>query len=68
MLFAAVTHPVEGLSLETFLTLRVEKPPDLFSGHTETNDIHNITAVGVLETVNTKLNVKILSELKCFEF
>jgi hypothetical protein len=25
MLFAAITHPVEGLSLETFLTPNVEK-------------------------------------------
>jgi hypothetical protein len=25
MLFAAVTHPVEGLSLETLLTLKLEK-------------------------------------------
>jgi hypothetical protein len=32
MLFAAITHPVEGLSLETFLTLKVEKSLSCFAG------------------------------------
>jgi hypothetical protein len=32
MLFAAITHLVEGLSLETFLTLKVEKSLICFAG------------------------------------
>jgi hypothetical protein len=32
MLFAAITHLVEGLSLETFLTLKVEKSLIFFAG------------------------------------
>jgi hypothetical protein len=32
MLFAAVTHLVQGLSLETLLTLRVEKSLICFAG------------------------------------
>jgi hypothetical protein len=51
MLFAAVTHLVEGLSLEALLALKMEK----FSGYTETNSIHNRTTVEiVLENANKK--------------
>jgi hypothetical protein len=32
MLFAAITHLVEGLSIETFLTLKVEKSLICFAG------------------------------------
>jgi hypothetical protein len=32
MLFAAITHLVEGLSLETFFTLKVEKSLSCFAG------------------------------------
>jgi hypothetical protein len=32
MLFAAITHLVEGLSLETFLTLKVDKSLIFFAG------------------------------------
>jgi hypothetical protein len=32
MLFAAITHLVEGLSLETFFTLKVEKSLICFAG------------------------------------
>jgi hypothetical protein len=37
MLFAAVTSLADGLSLETLLTLKVEKVSNLLSGCTETN-------------------------------
>jgi hypothetical protein len=33
MLFAAITHLVEGLSLEIFLTLKSGKVPDLLCGY-----------------------------------
>jgi hypothetical protein len=55
MLFAAVTRLVEALSIEPLLTLKVEKPPNWLSGHTETNDIHNITTVSFpVEIMNVK--------------
>jgi hypothetical protein len=43
MLFAAVRHLAEGLSLETFTDIIGGKAFNLLSGHTETNSIHNRT-------------------------
>jgi hypothetical protein len=54
-LFAAVTHLVEELRLETLLILKVEKSLNFLFGYTETNRIHNGTTVSsVLENVNKK--------------
>jgi hypothetical protein len=59
MLFAAVTHPVEGLSLETLLTLKFEKNLyNLLLGYTESKSIHWNNSF-VLESVN-KWSLKIL--------
>jgi hypothetical protein len=44
-MFAAVTHLIKGLSLETLLTLKVEKFHNLLSGHTESSSINNRTTV-----------------------
>jgi hypothetical protein len=41
MLFVAVTHLVEGLSLEALLTLKVEKSVNLFTGYTAEDDLNN---------------------------
>jgi hypothetical protein len=56
MFFAGVTHPVEGLSFETLLTLKVEKSNVLvLSVYTETNSTRNRATVNfVLVTVNKK--------------
>jgi hypothetical protein len=62
MLFVAVTHLIEGLSLETLPTLKVEKSVNLFSGYTETENIHFTTTVNfAFEKVNKKQSLKILS-------
>jgi hypothetical protein len=55
MLFSAVTHLVERLSLETLLTLKVEKIRNLLSGYTDTSNVNNGRRVSfVLENVNKK--------------
>jgi hypothetical protein len=55
MLFAAVTHLVEGLSLETLLTLQVEKSLICLVGTRRlTVSIIKQTVNFVLETVNKK--------------
>jgi hypothetical protein len=66
ILFAAVTHLVEGLHLEIFLGGKVF---NWLSGYTETNSIHTRKTVNfVLENVNIKYSVKIFSpEIKRFE-
>jgi hypothetical protein len=54
MLFAAVTHLVEGLSSD-ITDVKGENVPNLFNEYTGTNSIHNITTVNfVLENVNKK--------------
>jgi hypothetical protein len=54
-LFAAVTHQVEGLSLETLLTLKDGEVSDLLIGYTETKTVHNRTTANfVLEHVDKK--------------
>jgi hypothetical protein len=68
MLFAAVARLDVGLSLETVLTLQVEKSLICLVG-IETNSIHNrTTADFLLENVNKKYSIKMLSSgMKCFE-
>jgi hypothetical protein len=45
MLFSAVTHPAEGLRLETLLTLKVEMLLICLIGCMETDSIHSRTTV-----------------------
>jgi hypothetical protein len=54
VLFAVVTHLDEGVSLGKLLTLKVEKIPNLRSGHMETNSIRNRTVYCVPVNVNKK--------------
>jgi hypothetical protein len=61
ILFADVTHLVAGLSFETLLTSDVLKVPNLLSGYTESNSIHNSTVYFVLENVDKKKRFKIFS-------
>jgi hypothetical protein len=54
MMFATVTHPVEGLSLETLLVLKMDVS-NFLSGYVETNNMHNETTANfVPENVNKK--------------
>jgi hypothetical protein len=59
MLFAAITHLVEGLSLETFFTLKVEKSLICFAG------ICKLT-VSIIEK-QLVLFLKTLTRIKCFK-
>jgi hypothetical protein len=62
MLIAAVTHLVDGLSLETLLTLKVGKVSNLLNEYTETKSLCNRTTVNVaLANVNETYSVKFLS-------
>jgi hypothetical protein len=69
MLFAAIKHLVEGLSVETFLDSKSGKVPDLLCGYMQANSVHYRTAVNfVLENINKKQSVEVLSPgTKCFK-
>jgi hypothetical protein len=55
MLFTSMTHLVEGLSLGDPTDVKGGKFPNLLSGYTEPNSIHNRTTVNfVLEHLNKK--------------
>jgi hypothetical protein len=61
MLFAAITHLVEGLSLDTFLTLKSGKVPDLLCGYMQVDSVHNRTTVNfVLGNIDKKQSVEVL--------
>jgi hypothetical protein len=61
MLFAAAKHLVEGLSLETLLTLKVEKSLICLVGTRDQLYQQQNDSQFVLENVNKKYSVKILS-------
>jgi hypothetical protein len=68
MLFAAITHLVEGLSLDTFFYPKSGKVPDLLCGYMQVNSVHNGTTVNfVLGNIDKKRSVEVLSPgIECF--
>jgi hypothetical protein len=68
MLFAAVTHLVEGLSLKTLVVLKVEKSIiSLVRTRIQTIYITGQQLVLFLEKLTRKKNVKISPGIKRFE-
>jgi hypothetical protein len=69
MLFAAITHLVEGLKSRDICDPKSGKVPDLLCGYVQADSVHDRTTVNfVLENIHKKQSVEVLSPgIKCFK-